>query len=131
MKGRIPYIFRQALVGIIALQLLNVSIGSQTTWDCDYDYSYTYNNTYDPTETALEWIVELKYGQQKDFSYNNHSDTSKNLMKSFHWQTDRQDDPLPAPLRSIVQTLQGEGPEKAIPYPPTEIVSPPPEIPLA
>lgn len=126
MKGKTSYIFRQLLVGIIALQLLNVSIGNQA-WDADYDYSYTYNKTYDPTETALEWIVEMEYGQKADFSYDNHADTNKNLIKAFHWQTDRQEIQLEAPYQPIILTLRGESPEKDIPSHPADIISPPPE----
>jgi hypothetical protein len=48
---------RQLLLWIIALQVLNLSVGSVFAWDNDYDYAYTYNKTYDPTETALRPVL--------------------------------------------------------------------------
>ena len=83
---KIVYISRSALILLLALQVLNLSIASQAYLDSDYDYSYTYNAPYDPTETAVEWIVELNYGQQPAFSYDSRTDTNKNTLKSFHWQ---------------------------------------------
>ena len=88
MRKRILYTGRQILLGIMALQILNLSVGNAFTGDDEYDYSYTYNKTYDPTETAVEWIVELKYGQQPGFSYDSHQDGTKCLLKTFHWKTD-------------------------------------------
>ena len=92
---------RQLILWIIALQILNLSVGSAFTWDNGYDYSYGYNETYDPTETAVEWIVELNYGQQPAFSYDTHQDGAKCLIKTFHWKTDLQRS-LPEPDRKSV-----------------------------
>jgi hypothetical protein len=90
MHKRVLYTGRQFLLGIIALQILNLSVGNTFSGDDDYDYSYAYNKTYDPTETAVEWIIELKYGQQPAFSYDAHEDGTKCLFKTFHWKTDLQ-----------------------------------------
>jgi hypothetical protein len=46
------HIGRQLILWIVALQLLNLSVGSAFPGDNGYDYSYTYNKTYDPTETC-------------------------------------------------------------------------------
>ncbi len=59
MKKKALYIPRQLLFGVIALQFLNLSVGSQAYWEGDYDYSYTYNKSYDPTESAVEWITSV------------------------------------------------------------------------
>jgi hypothetical protein len=128
MGIRLLYIGRQALITILALQLLNISIGSQPNTDADYDYSYSYNKTYDPTETAVEWIVEMECGQQARFSYTNHTDTGKSLQKSFHWQattpvTTIQPPHYPQPL-IIPYTCRSE---KLIPAPIREILTPPPQ----
>ncbi|HEX9512773.1 MAG TPA: hypothetical protein VF939_19915 [Puia sp.] len=125
MNRKALHISRQILVGIIALQLLNLGVGSQAYWD--YDYSYAYNKTYDPTETAVEWIIELEYGQQPDFSYDNCTDTNKNISKSLHWQTDLYIVSLEAPYRQIIKKPVGEPPVKKIPTQFPEIISPPPE----
>ncbi|PWT73801.1 MAG: hypothetical protein C5B59_12535 [Bacteroidetes bacterium] len=81
-------IARKLLILILALQLLNLSICSEAYWD-DYDFAYNGVNTYDPTETVVEWLVEMKFGQQNAFSYDNGID-KKIITKSFHWQTDLQ-----------------------------------------
>ena len=81
---------KQLLIGVIALQLLNLSICSEAYWEYD---SLIYRNTncnYDPTETILEWVIEIKYGQQKIFSYDHDLDSTKSISKHFHFQTDLQ-----------------------------------------
>jgi hypothetical protein len=127
MKKKLLYISRQILVALIALQFLNLSVGSQTYWDDDYDYSYSYNKTYDPTETAVEWIIELKYGQQTVFSYDNHSDGSKCICKTFHWKTDLQEIQAQVPYMPVRKSIRIEFPVRRIPSPAEEVLSPPPE----
>lgn len=127
MKKKALYISRQLLIGIVALQLLNLSVGSEACGEDDYDYSYSYNKTYDPTETAVEWIVEMTYGQQPAFSYDNHNDTNKNISRIFHWQTDLHECRLIRIDRSVEKSHGSEPPAEAIPSPSEEIISPPPE----
>ncbi len=127
MKKKALYISRQLLLGVIALQFLNLSVGSQAYWEGDYDYSYTYNKSYDPTETAVEWIIEMKYGQQTRFSYDNHTDTNKNLSKTFHWKTDLREALLPPPPVPASPVAYIDLPTGQIPSHPDEILSPPPE----
>jgi hypothetical protein len=127
MKKKLLYISRQTLVVIITLQFLNLSVGSQTYWDDDYDYSYSYNKTYDPTETAVEWIIEMKYGQQAVFSYDNHSDGNKCICKTFHWKTDFQQVQVQTYYTPVRTSVRPEIPAQRIPSPTTEILSPPPE----
>src|SRR5579872_3027936 len=97
MGNKIANTGRQLILWIITLQMLNLSVGSTFSSDNAYDYAYTYNKNYDPTETAVEWIVELSWGQQPSFSYDQHQDACKCLMKTFHWKTDLQRS-LPEPV---------------------------------
>jgi hypothetical protein len=124
------YIGRQLLLWIIALQVLNLSVGSAFSWDNAYDYSYTYDKSYDPTETAVEWIIELQYGQQPAFSYDAHEDAGKCLMKTFHWKTDLQPG-MPAPVvLPLVNKPHGECSVHPLVAHAAETVSPPPERPV-
>ena len=121
------FIVRQLLLGLIALQILNLSVGSAFTWDNAYDYSYSYNKNYDPTETAVEWIIELRYGQQPAFSYDTHEDAGKCLIKTFHWKTDLQRS-LPEPaILPVLRRQRVHVPVRPLLCPEGEIVSPPPE----
>lgn len=131
MLNRVLHIGRQILLVVIALQILNLSVGNAFTGDDGYDYSYTYNKTYDPTETAVEWIIELKYGQQPGFSYNAHQDGTKCLLKTFHWKTDLRVAAfkpllLPIPEQKYV-IITDDIPTPII----SDIPSPPPESPVA
>lgn len=129
MKKKAFYITRLVLVWAIALQLLNLSIDSQAYWDSDtqYDYSYAYYNTYDPTESAVEWIIEMNCGQQERFNYDNRTDPGKNIIKSFHWQVDLFRHALEAPCKLSLKTPKSEEPGQKIPMPSSEIISPPPD----
>jgi hypothetical protein len=127
MNRKALYAARQILIGIIALQFLNMSVGSEVYWDDYYDYSYAYNKTYDPTETAVELIIEIKYGQQQGFTYDHSTDTNKNMAGAFHWHTDLQVTELPCPNRLEIKRLNPEEPVGKILSPSPDIVSPPPE----
>ena len=122
---KVLFIFRQLLILILTLQLLNLSICSESYWEY---YNYSSNgNGYDPTETVVEWVVELKKGNQAEFSYNNNINL-KGLCKSFSWHIDiHHQFPVLPPTY-----------DKALHLPPTstcdkpagaciEILSPPPE----
>lgn len=125
------YTGRQLILWIIALQILNLSVGSAFSADNDYDYANSYNKSYDPTETAVEWIVELKCGQQPAFSYNRHADANKCLVKTFHWKTDlRRYLPGP-PVLSPVLSPRIELPACSLVSPDSEIFTPPPEDKIA
>jgi hypothetical protein len=129
MKKKVIYILRQSLIGIVALQLLNCSFDSQAYADNEdiYDYSYAYNTNYDPTESVVEWIIELNCGQQSRFSYDDHNDTSKNTSKTFHWQTDLQLPQAPRFFPYVTQERIPEEPMMKISSPCQEIISPPPD----
>jgi hypothetical protein len=127
MKIKIGHIARKLLLAVIALQLLNISLGTQNIQETDYDYSYSYNKSYDPTETAVEWIVEMQYGQQSGFSYSNHSDNSKNLIRSFHWQTTLRRFVVKIPAIYVIRTVYPERPEQPVLSRAIAPFSPPPE----
>jgi hypothetical protein len=101
---------KQVLIGVIALQLLNLSICSEAYWEYDSLIYSSINGSYDPTETILEWVIEIKYGQQKIFSYDHDLDSTKNISKHFHFQTDLQELEIsglyfPEPKRLDIETL--------------------------
>ena len=74
-------LLRQLLILILALQLLNLSICSESYWDT-YSLSDTNNETsIDPTETVLEWVVEMKMGQLDIFNYS-HGIAYRNIDKN-------------------------------------------------
>jgi hypothetical protein len=127
MYKRALHTSRQFLLGIIALQILNLSVGNTFTEDDEYDYAYTYNKTYDPTETAIEWLIELKYGQQPEFSYTTHGDASQCLFKTFHWKTPLQQPLLKPVFLTLVRRRHIDIPD-AIPVSSvSDVLSPPPE----
>src|ERR1700761_1034578 len=118
------YTGRQLILWIITLQILNVSVGSAFSADNAYDYAYSYNKNYDPTETAVEWIVELKCGQQPAFSYNKHADANKCLTKTFHWKTDLRRYLPEEPAVTPVLSPRVELPARPLASPDTEIFTP-------
>jgi hypothetical protein len=129
MKRKEIHIVRQMLLGLVALQMLNLSIGSSDNSEDSYDYSYTYNKTYDPTESAVEWLVELNYGQQPEFSYDIHQgDAGKNLIKGFHWKTDIQHYTTAPAFIATISITHAEAPAAPLLSPVRERVSPPPEV---
>lgn len=72
--------FKSAIVWILALQILNMSIYSESYWYYFNDNAaLTGQNTSedinaaDPTETIIEWIVEWKSGQNSAFTYKNNT----------------------------------------------------------
>ena len=117
---------RKLLIGLVALQLLNISLCCPDVSCSDYDYSYTWNNTYDPTESALEWIVEMQYGQQKGFSFSNHSDHGKNLLKTFHWQSLAYETTVRTPPPTAAKNCYPEIHGDALPSRSLDILAPPP-----
>lgn len=132
MKRKGKHIARQLLLGLVALQILNLSIGSSVNSDDSYDYSYTYNKTYDPTESAVEWLVELSYGQQPAFSFDIHQgDAGKNLVKGFHWKTDIQHYITAPAFIATVAITHAEAPDAPLLSPARELISPPPEVSIA
>jgi hypothetical protein len=76
------------ILWILALQILNMSLYCESYWfyfngnqaSCGVDRSV------DPTETVIEWLVEMKSGQQDAFTYNNVNTDSKSLVKTLHFQ---------------------------------------------
>jgi hypothetical protein len=118
---KVLFIFRQSLIIVLILQLLNLSICSQTFLDCACFGSH------DPTETIVEWVVEWKKGNQDAFTYTGNINL-KGLCKGFSWNIDVQNSFLP-PMAQW--TISCSWPvETAIQSPLTgyiDILSPPPK----
>ena len=82
--------FKTLILWILALQLLNMSICSEAYWSY-YNGSLTDNHLgiqADPTETIVEWLVELKFGQMDQFTYDQHNIDAKNVTKMIAFQID-------------------------------------------
>jgi hypothetical protein len=82
-------LMKTLLVWVLALQILNMSMWSEAyspyySGDDSGNYS---NKQADPTETVVEWLVEMKMGQQDAFNYNHNIDC-KNTTKAIGWQID-------------------------------------------
>jgi hypothetical protein len=85
---KLRHILRQSVIVILALQFLNLSVNNPAL----YEYSYTNASLgtqtgTDPTETALEMILEAKYGQMDIFTYKTNPESNKNVFKilCFHF----------------------------------------------
>jgi hypothetical protein len=107
---KVLFTARQLLIGLFLLQLINLSLCTEPYW---IYYNYSSANTYDPTETIVEWVVEWNMG----------------LCKNFAWHVDIQHS-LSLPLTDC---LPASPPplERITAAPPSaciEILSPPPEI---
>ena len=76
------------LLWILALQILNMSMYSESYWFY-FNEDQAYNGadrSVDPTETIVEWLVEMKSGQQDAFTYNQNNTDSKSLVKTLHFE---------------------------------------------
>jgi hypothetical protein len=124
MKNTIQ-VLRKLILYIIFLQLVNLSVCSEAYWD-DYDYAYSKSSPCDPTETIVEWLVEMKYGQQSAFSYDSGLET-KIFAKNFHWQTDLQRSIPTVINNSPAKKLGDPHVSRKLALPALEIISPPPE----
>jgi|GEM_PF-2681613 len=121
MMKKVLFIARQSLIIALLLQLLNLSICSESYMD------RTCFSSHDPTETIVEWVVEWKKGNQDAFTYTGNINL-KGLNKSFSWSIDVQHS-FPPPMaqwkRSHIQPVETTS------QPPSscciDILSPPPE----
>jgi len=48
----------------------------------------------DPTETIVEWLVEMKFGQQDAFTYDQHNIDAKNVIKVIAFQIDLENEKI-------------------------------------
>lgn len=118
------FIVRQLLVGLIFLQLLNLSICSEVYWQY---YNYSPASRYDPTESVVEWVIEWKKGNQEAFSYTQGINL-KGMKGSFSWHVDPSCVPQMLPARPDASPFF----HSELPYSPLVSVcidtfSPPPE----
>ena len=89
-------IIRTLILWILALQLLNMSICSEAYW---FYYNEGPANSHlgvqaDPTETIVEWLVEMKFGQQDAFTYDQHNIDAKNITKIIAYQIDLENEKI-------------------------------------
>ena len=89
-------LFRSLILWILALQLLNMSICSEAYWFY-YNGSPAENHLgvqADPTETIVEWLVEMKFGQLDAFNYDQHNIDAKNITKHIAFQIDLENEKI-------------------------------------
>ena len=48
----------------------------------------------DPTETIVEWLVEMKFGQLDAFTYDQHNIDAKNITKHIAFQIDLENEKI-------------------------------------
>ena len=121
---KVLFTARQLLTGIVLLQLLNLSLCTEPYWEY---YNYSADNSYDPTETIVELVVEWKKGNQDAFNYT-HNISLKGLCKNFAWHVDTQHGfSLPLPGRPSAISISRERINPAPLSACIEILSPPPE----
>ena len=122
---KVLFTARQLLIGLLLLQLVNLCLCTESYWTY---YNYSSANTYDPTETIVEWVVEWRKGNQDAFSYS-HTINLKGLCKNFAWHVDILHS-FPLPQTGCLSS--SPAPQERITRVPLaaciEILSPPPEI---
>lgn len=81
MQNGLRYIARQCLLGVLALQILNMSFCSMPQLSqLSNPRCYILE---DPTETVIEWLVESSFGQMAMFTYKKPlGEPGKSLMKA-------------------------------------------------
>jgi len=123
-------LIKTLILWILALQLLNMSICSEAYWFYYNDGSQLGKNDNiqaDPTETIVELLVEMKFGQQDAFTYDQHSVDPKNTVKAIACQMDLENE------WSSILFLGGNSKNhyadffSPIESAPLEILSPPPD----
>ncbi|MFI5192694.1 MAG: hypothetical protein ACHQD7_01520 [Chitinophagales bacterium] len=116
------------LIWITALQLLNMSICSDAYWSyySEDHFSDPSDQQADPTETIVEWLVEMKMGQQDAFTYNNSID-SKNTVKAISWHIDMESHVLPASISNKGRKVFFADIQPSIVSRFLEVQSPPPD----
>jgi hypothetical protein len=116
------------VVWVLALQILNMSMWSEaynSYYSGDDPGNYS-NKRADPTETVVEWLVEMKMGQQDAFNYNHNIDC-KNTVKAIGWQIDLENHGISATLykktKRIIFPFTSDILQNVI----SEVQSPPPD----
>lgn len=117
------------ILWILALQLLNMSICSEAYWSYfnDSQFSNHSDKAADPTETIVEWLVELKMGQQDAFTYDHNNIDSKNTVKAVVFPVDMENHSTYVQLiKKSRKVLYAYFPSK-VESTSLEILSPPPD----
>jgi hypothetical protein len=122
-------LLKTILVWVLALQILNMSMWSEAynSYYTGDDFGNYANKQADPTETVIEWLVEMKMGQQDAFTYKHNIDC-KNSSKAIGWQIDLENHGVSAmkPLESSRVFFPHIS--SALQHVFAEIQSPPPDV---
>ena len=103
---------------------------------CSEAYWYYYNgipfsihsdNQADPTETIVEWLVEMKLGQQDAFTYDNNNNDSKNTVKVVAFQIDLENQTTAIIIVKQSTKILFANFLSRVESPSIEILSPPPD----
>lgn len=116
------------LVWVLALQILNMSMWSEAynSYYTGDDFGNCSNKQADPTETVVEWLVEMKMGQQDAFNYNHNIDC-KNTSKAIGWQIDLENHGVTAMIHKQSSQIIFPYKSSELPRVFAEVQSPPPD----
>lgn len=128
---KVHHILRQFVVVVLALQFLNLSVNNPVLYESSYSNASLGTQTgTDPTETALEMILEAKYGQMDIFTYKTNPESNKNVFKvlCFHFDMINHEPEVPV-IYNICSAKHVAVNEKIITIP-RSVNIPPPKSPL-
>jgi hypothetical protein len=104
---------------------------------CSETYWFYYNgnalgnnaeNQVDPTETIVEWLVEMRKGQLDIFTYDHNNIDSKNTVKVIACQIDLENQVSVTSIMQQGNRFYFENYKSKVPSRFLEILSPPPDI---
>jgi hypothetical protein len=122
---------RALILWVLALQLLNMSIYSEAYWYCYNGFTKAYDQNgiqSDPTESLVEFLVELKYGQQEAFTYDQHNIDSKNTVKVIFYQIDLEHEKRLIQFLKISTEILYPDHTSNIVSASLQVISPPPDL---
>ncbi|HXB30438.1 MAG TPA: hypothetical protein VNW49_11495 [Puia sp.] len=121
-------LLKTILVWVLALQILNMSMWSEAynSYYIGDDFGNYANKQADPTETVVEWLVEMKMGQQDAFNYNHNIDC-KNTSKAIGWQIDLENHGITAMMHKESSQIIFPYTSSELQFVFTEVQSPPPD----
>lgn len=125
---KVRHILRQFVVVVLALQFLNLSVNNPILYESSYTNTSPGTQTgSDPTETALEMILEAKYGQMDIFTYKTNPESNKNVFKVLCFHFDLINHEPEAPVVSNFRSASHIPRDEKIINNPQPVVIPPPK----